>query len=84
MALTVIPEGMVTSFGLAPANCDERLIGDALIAEDHYDAYLADKGFSRVEWKKQWLKAYGALVSAIPERTAHLAWAGDGLPMGGR
>ena len=74
VALTVTPEGVVTSFGLAPANCDERPIGDALIAEDRYDAYLADKGFSSVEWEKHWLRAYGALVAATPQRTAHRAW----------
>ena len=73
VALTVTPEGVVTSFGLALANCDERPIGDALIAEDRYDAYLADKSFSSVEWEKHWLKAYGALVATTPQRTAHRA-----------
>src|SRR5829696_7578405 len=38
-ALVVDPNGVVTAFGLAPAASDERPIGEALVAEDHYDAY---------------------------------------------
>ena len=53
VALAVDPRGVVTSFGLAPANCDGRKIGDALISDDHHDAYLADKGFSSVAWEKR-------------------------------
>lgn len=30
VALSVTPEGVVTAFGLAPANCDERPIGEFL------------------------------------------------------
>jgi hypothetical protein len=36
VALVVDPQGVVTAFGLAPANCDERPIGDALLAEDRH------------------------------------------------
>jgi hypothetical protein len=39
--LVVDPNGVVTAFGLAPAASDERPIVEALVAEDHYDAYLA-------------------------------------------
>jgi hypothetical protein len=46
VALVVDPDGVVSAFGLAPANCDERPVGDALIAQDRHDAYLTDKGFS--------------------------------------
>jgi len=38
-ALVVDPNGVVSAFGLAPAASDERPIGEALLAEDHYDAY---------------------------------------------
>jgi hypothetical protein len=38
---------VVTVFGLAAASSDERPIGDALVAQDRHEAYLADKGFSR-------------------------------------
>jgi hypothetical protein len=74
VALSVSPEGVVSAFGLAPANTDERLIGDALIDRDHHEAYLADKGFSSVEWEKRWLEVYGALVAATPQRNARRAW----------
>jgi hypothetical protein len=47
VALVVDPDGVITAFGLAPAASDERPIGEALIAEDLHEAYLADKGFSR-------------------------------------
>jgi hypothetical protein len=39
--LVVDPEGVVSAFGLAPAASDERPIGEALIAEDPHEAYLA-------------------------------------------
>ena len=44
VALSVSPDGVVTVFGLAPANCDERPIGEFLVSYDGHDAYLADKG----------------------------------------
>ncbi len=49
VALSVSPESVVTAFGLAPANCDERPIGEFLISSDGHDAFLTDKGFSSVE-----------------------------------
>jgi hypothetical protein len=68
-------QGVVRAFGLAPANCDERPIGDALIAVDHHDAYyLADKGFSSVGWERRWLEVYGALVAATPKANSRRAW----------
>ena len=74
VALVVSPEGVVTSFGLAPAASDERPIGDALVASDRHDAYLADKGFAGVEWERRWLEEYGALVAATPKNNEHRAW----------
>jgi hypothetical protein len=74
VALVADPKGVVTSFGLAPANCDERPIGDALLAADGHDAYLADAGFSSVAWERRWLEVHGALVAATPQRTARRAW----------
>ena len=68
------PEGVVTSFGLAPAASDERPIGDALVASDRHDAYLADKGFAGVEWERRWLEEYGALVAATPKNNSERAW----------
>lgn len=74
VALAVDPGGVVTAFGLAPANCDERPIASALLAEDRHGAYLADKGFSSVEWERRWLEGYGALVAATPQVTSRRAW----------
>src|SRR5215207_1803077 len=74
VAISVTPEGVATAFGLAPANCDERPIGEFLVASDGHDAFLADKGFSSVEWERQWLEEYGALVAATPQNSARRAW----------
>ena len=62
------------AFGLAPANCDERPIGEFLIASDGHDGYLTDKGFSSVEWERYWLEDYGALVAATLQKSARRAW----------
>ena len=74
VALSVNPEGVVITFGLAPANCDERPIGDFLVSSDGHDAFLADKGFASVEWERQWLEVHGALVAATPQKSAWRAW----------
>jgi hypothetical protein len=74
VALVVDPEGVVSAFGLAPASSDERPIGDALIASDCYDAYLADKGFTGVEWERRWMDVYGALVAATPKNDSRRSW----------
>ena len=74
VALVVNPEGVVSAFGLAPAASDERPIGDALIASDRYEAYLADKGFTGIEWERRWMEVYGALVGAAPKNNSRRAW----------
>jgi hypothetical protein len=66
VALVVDPAGVITAFGLAEASSDERSIAEALIASDRYDAYLADKGFTGIEWERRWLEQYRALVAATP------------------
>lgn len=74
VALSVTPEGIVTAFGLAEANSDERKVGEFLVSSDGHDAFLADKGFSSVEWEKHWFENYGALVAATPQESARRAW----------
>jgi hypothetical protein len=74
VALVVDPDGVITAFGLAPAASDERPIGDALLASDRYGAYLADKGFTGVEWERLWMEIYGALVAATPKNDSRRAW----------
>jgi hypothetical protein len=74
VALCVTPRGVVTAFGLAPANCDERHIGEFLVSSDGHGAFLADKGFSSVEWERRWLEEeYGALVAATPQESTRRA-----------
>ncbi|HJQ29529.1 MAG TPA: IS982 family transposase [Rubrobacter sp.] len=73
-ALVVDPDGVITAFGLAPAASDERPIGEALVASDRYGAYLADKGFSAVDWERHWLEIYGTLVAATPKTNDRRAW----------
>src|SRR5918994_80805 len=75
VALSVSPEGVICAFGLAEAASDERPIGDFLIIEDSHDAYLADKGFTGVQWERRWLDLYGALVAATPKEDSKRAWA---------
>jgi hypothetical protein len=74
VALSVSPKGVIMGFGLAEANSDERPIGEFLVSSDGYDPYLADKGFSSVDWEKPWLQKYGALVAATPQESARRAW----------
>lgn len=74
VALVVDPEGVITAFGLAPAASDERPLGDALIAFDRHGAYLADKGFTGVEWERLWMEVHGALVAATPKNNSRRAW----------
>jgi hypothetical protein len=73
-ALVVDPNGVITAFGLAPASSDERPIGEALVASDRYGAYLADKGFTGIEWERLWMETYGALVAATPYDDSRRAW----------
>jgi len=74
VGLAVSPAGVVTAFGLAPANCDEKPIGEYLVSSDGHDGFLADKGFSSLEWEKRWLEEHGALVAATPQTSARRAW----------
>jgi hypothetical protein len=74
VALSVSPQGVIMAFGLAEANSDERPIGAFLVASDGHDAYLADKGFSSVEWERRCLAEHGALVAATPQKSAKRAW----------
>jgi hypothetical protein len=74
VALVVDSDGVITAFGLAPAASDERPIAEALIASDRHDAYLADKGFTGIEWERRWMELYGALVAATPYDNSRRAW----------
>ncbi len=73
VALSVGPEGVIMAFELAEANSGERPIGEYLVAADGHDAFLADKGFSSVNWERHWLDKHGALVAATPQQSARRA-----------
>jgi Transposase DDE domain len=75
VALSVSPEGVICAFGLAEAASDDRPIGEFLIIEDSQEVYLADKGFTGVQWERRWLDLYGALVAATPKDNSKRAWA---------
>ncbi len=75
VALSVSPQGVICAFGLAEASSDERPIGEYLIIEDSQEAYLADKGFTGVQWERRWWDLYGALVAATPKDNSKRAWA---------
>jgi hypothetical protein len=75
VALSVSPEGVICAFGLAEAASDDRPIGDFLIIEDSQETYLADKGFTGVQWERRWLDLYGALVAATPKDNSKRTWA---------
>jgi hypothetical protein len=70
----VSPEGVVTALGPAPANCDEGPIGEFLASSDGPDTFLVDRGFSSVTRERRWLKEFGTLVAATPQRTSRRAW----------
>jgi hypothetical protein len=74
VALVVDPGGVITAFGPATASSDERPIGEALVASDRHEAYLADKGFTGMEWERRWLEEYGAIVAATPYEDSRRAW----------
>jgi hypothetical protein len=75
VALSVSPEGVICAFGLAEAASDVRPIGEFLIIEDSQEVYLADKGFTGVQWERRWSDLYGALVAATPKDNSKRAWA---------
>ncbi len=68
------PAGVITTFGVASPQTDERPIGDALIAADRFPVYLADKGFAGRAWEQRWQVLYGAQVAATPKRSDVRAW----------
>jgi len=74
VGLAITPEGVIISFTLAEASADERPIGEILIRSDGHRSYLADKGFTSMDWERHWLAEYGALVAATPKDNSKRAW----------
>ncbi len=78
VGLSITPKGVVTAFCLAEASADGRPIGEILIQKDGHGAYLADKGFTSVDWERHWLESHGALVAATPKDNSKRAWGAAG------
>ena len=57
-----------------PRGLRRRPTGEALVAEDLHEAYLADKGFTGVDWERHCLERYGTLVAATPYEDSRRAW----------
>jgi hypothetical protein len=74
VGLSITPAGVITAFCLAEASADERPIGETLIRKDGHTAYLADKGFTSLDWERHWLEDCGALVAATPKDNSKRAW----------
>lgn len=49
-------------------------MGEFRNSSEEHATYLADKGFSSMEWEKYWLETHGALVAATPQESARRAW----------
>ena len=82
VALVVDPEGVITAFGLAQASSDERPIGDALLAEDRYEAYLLRTRASR-GWSGSGAGWRSTALSLRPRRRTALAGRGRRRIVGG-
>jgi hypothetical protein len=67
VALAVRRAGLSTAFGLAPAACDERPIGAALVAADRSDTYPADKGYAgAAPARRRWDPAVVTVIATPP------------------
>lgn len=86
------PEGIVTGYGFGPASSNERSLAEAFFAlratpdqrlwpaAGHTASgdYLADSGFAGVPNRAHWKQAYGASVTAPPQRsTKKERWPAD-------
>jgi hypothetical protein len=86
--LTVVsPAGVITGFGFAPANTNERWLAETLLAVRADGGaclpsagrqvglcYLADSGFWGPEWLERWERCYGAVVKAKPQADTRYRW----------
>jgi hypothetical protein len=87
LLVAVTPEGVVTGFGLAPGNEQDRALAEAFFAQRAAPgpalpgvgraasgAYLADSGFAGRAARARWASAYGAHVYAPPQRDSAERW----------
>jgi hypothetical protein len=81
LLLAVTPRGVITGFGSAPGNSEDRLLAETLFALRRQPdprlpsvgaatgrPYVADKGFAGRQRQAHWEAAEGATVIAAPQR----------------
>jgi hypothetical protein len=83
----VSPAGVITGFGFAPANVNDRWLAETLLAAraDRLPSlpcvgtqvglcYLADSNFWGLEWLARWREQYGAQLLAKPQADTRYHW----------
>jgi hypothetical protein len=87
LLLATTPAGVITGWGVGPANTNDRRLADTFLmaratAEPALpsvgvplaDTYLADKGFAGIVWETRWRAEYHAVVIAPPEQSHRRRW----------
>ena len=83
----VNPSGIITGFGFAPANVQDRPLAETFFALRHtphpalqsvgqpaHCPYVADKGFAGKHCQQHWREDYGAQVITSPRRNSKTPW----------
>lgn len=85
--LAVVRTGVITGFGFAPANENDRALTDTFLEQRIYPVgvlpsvgvpiatdYLADSGFAGQRCEERWQNLYGADVHAVRQRGSQARW----------
>jgi hypothetical protein len=85
--LAVVRTGVITGFGFAPANEQDRTLTETFLAQRIYpdgglpsvgapvaSDYLADSGFAGERCEERWQDLYGAAVHAVRQRGSLGRW----------
>jgi hypothetical protein len=80
LLISVTPTGVITGYGFAPGNVNDRPIADTFLAARHQPEqrlptvgqpatgpYIVDKGFDGRAQRDRWRSAYGADVIGLPQ-----------------
>ena len=87
LLLAVVRTGVITGFGFAPANENDRALTETFLAQRSLPTgdllsvgtpvstdYLADSGFAGKECEARWHDRYGADVHAVRQRGSSARW----------
>jgi hypothetical protein len=85
--LAVVRTGVITGFGFAPANENDRALTETFLEQRHFPDgrlpsvgapvapdYLADSGFAGEQCEERWQELYGATVHAVRQRGSQARW----------